>query len=73
MRLNSIIHWIFGLETEQEEIIEKQKRHRHLLHEQIKKTDNIQKILKPRIPASIPIPTQLKKKKKSNLNIYKNA
>ena len=73
MRLNSIIHYLFGLEQYQEDIIEKQKRLRHLMHEQIKNTDNIEKILKPRIPASIPIPVHLKKKKKSNLNIYKNA
>lgn len=64
MRMNSIIHWLFGLEPEQEQIIEKQKRLRHLMHEQIKKTVNIRKILKPRVPASIPIPVQLKKKKK---------
>ena len=70
MRLNSIIHWLFGLEEYQEQIIEKQKRHRHLLHEQIKNTNDIQKILKPKppiIPASIPVP--YKKKRKSKFNI----
>lgn len=64
MRYNSIIHWFFGLEDDQQDIIEKQKRHRHLLHLQIRNTNNIMKILKPRIPASIPIPVHLKKKKK---------
>lgn len=64
--MNSLYHYLFGLEDYQEQIIEKQKRHRHLLHEQIRKTDNIQKILKPRVPLNIPsnIPVPYKKKKK---------
>lgn len=69
MRFNSIIHWFFGLEEDQEQIIDKQKRHRHRLHEQIRNTNNIEKILKPRLPSSIPIPVRLKKKRKSQINI----
>ena len=69
MRLNSMYHYLFGLEQYQEDIIEKQKRLRHLMHEQIRKSD-VSKILKPKtplIPASIPLP--YKKKRKSKFNI----
>lgn len=62
--MNSLYHYLFGLESEQEDIIEKQKRLRHLMHEQIRKSD-VSKILKskpPIIPASIPVPIKKKKK-----------
>jgi hypothetical protein len=44
MRISSIIHYFFGLSSNELEIIEKQKAKRHLLHKQI----NLSKIkLKP--------------------------
>jgi len=46
MRISSIIHYFFGLSSNELEIIEKQKAKRHLLHKQI----NLSKIkLKPTI------------------------
>jgi hypothetical protein len=46
MRWSSIYHYFFGLTDEQNNIIEKTKRQRHLVMCQIKNTSNIQKILK---------------------------
>lgn len=46
MRLSSIWHYFFGLGQYETDIINKQKRKRHLLHDQIRNTEDIQKILK---------------------------
>jgi hypothetical protein len=46
MRFSSIWHYFFGLNQYETDIINKQKRNRHILHEQIRKTEDIQKILK---------------------------
>jgi hypothetical protein len=55
--MNSLYHYLFGLDQYQEEIIEKQKRLRHLMLKQIR--DSKIKLK----PHEIPVPQETKKKK----------
>lgn len=58
MRLNSIYHWFFGLEDQQQNIIRRQAHLKHLVCKQIRESHIKLK------PHQIPIPRDKKKKKK---------